>query len=68
MSGTAKTKGLTDGLCLLQHTKNVSPHALGGVGIGVANEVHTMLSSTEKDVNTVVRLEKSDLSCFVAAH
>lgn len=47
MPRAAKAKSFTDGTCPLQHFLDLGPHKLIRVSIGVADEVHAILSTAE---------------------
>lgn len=68
VSRAAKAKSSANRVCFLQHSEDLAPHGLRGVGVGVANKIHAMLSATQENVNAVICLEESDLSFFVAPH
>ncbi|KAL8734447.1 MAG: hypothetical protein Q9181_003185 [Wetmoreana brouardii] len=51
----------------LQHSKYLNPHWLRRVGLGVADQIHPVLSAAEENINPVGCPEEPDLLLFVAS-
>lgn len=66
--GTAKLKSLAYRVYCLEHTVDGGPHVLAKVGIGVTDKVQAMLSTTEKNIDAIIRLQESDLFLFVTSN
>lgn len=67
MSWTAKAQGIADGVRRPQHINDLLPHRYVRISICVANKIHPMLSTAEKDIDTIRRPQESDLFLFVAS-
>jgi hypothetical protein len=68
MTRAAKLDCITNRVLSSQHFDDLLPHSHVGVSFRVSNKVHAILSSTEKNVDAVRGLEKSDFLLVVAAH
>jgi hypothetical protein len=66
MSRATKAQGLAHRVRRLQHPKDFGPHGYIGVSVGVANEVHAVLSTTKENVDAVRCLEKPNPFFLVA--
>jgi hypothetical protein len=68
MTRAAKLDCITNRVLSSQHFDDLLPHSHVGVSFRVSNQVHAMLSSTEKNVDAVRSLEESNFLVVVAAH
>ena len=67
MSRAAKAKHFAKGVRSLQHVLDLCPHRYVGIGVGVPNQIHPVLSTAKKDIDAINCSQKSNLSLLVAA-
>jgi hypothetical protein len=68
MTRAAKLDCIINRVLSSQYLDDLLPHSHVGVSFRVSNQVHAMLSSTEKNVDAVRSLEESNFLVVVAAH
>jgi hypothetical protein len=68
VSGAAQVESVADGVRSPKRVDDFLPHGDIGVCLRVANEIHTMLGSTEEHINAVRCFEESNLLLVVAAN
>ena len=65
MSGAAEAKRRPNEILRPQIANNILPHWHIGVGVGISNQIHAMLSSAQEDIDAVGCFEKPDFPAFV---
>jgi len=66
MPWTTKAKSFAHWVIYTEHSKNFGPHRNIRIRFGIANEVHAVLSTAQKDVGAICSLEKPNLSLTIA--
>lgn len=67
MPRTAELQGWTDMILGAQQVDDLLPHWNVGISVGIANDIHAMLSSAEKHIDAVLGLEETNFAVFVAS-
>lgn len=66
MAWAAKPQTWSHGVSHPEHVDDFLPHINVRICIGVTNQVHSVLSSTEKNIDSICGPEESDSLLFVA--